>query len=160
MARRCAVRVAAAMPDWNGPTFRLLEIALLAPGEDTWPRILTVAAERDERTGSGSLLRLFGLAGPDRVLSALESESVAVRLAAIDEVSRLLDLRAAPRLLSLRRQPGPGARRGAQATPVAAAPATLDGADLGADKCRAALVLWCGRRAQQQRRGVGWVSPV
>ncbi|MDA0933030.1 MAG: HEAT repeat domain-containing protein [Planctomycetota bacterium] len=94
------VDAAAAMPDWNGPTFRLLEIALLAPGEDTWPRILTVAAERDERTGSGSLLRLFGLAGPDRVLSALESESVAVRLAAIDEVSRLLDLRAAPRLVA------------------------------------------------------------
>jgi HEAT repeat protein len=94
------VEAAAAMPDWNGPAFRLLELALLAPGEDTWVRILALAAERDERTGSGSLLRLFGLAGPDRVLAALEAPSVAVRLAAMDEVSRLLDLRAEPKLVA------------------------------------------------------------
>lgn len=94
------VDAAAGMPDWSGPAFRLLELALLAPGDETWARILALAAERDERTGSGSLLRLFGLAGPDRVLAALDSASVAVRLAAMDEVSRLMDLRAEPRLVA------------------------------------------------------------
>ncbi len=94
------VDAAEAMADWSGPAFRLLELALLAPGDQTWGRILTLAAARDERTGSGSLLRLFALAGPDRVLSALDAPSIAVRLAAMDEVSRLLDLRAEPKLVA------------------------------------------------------------
>lgn len=89
-------------PQWDAATMRILELAMLAPGDEVWQRLVEVARERDAgATGERfALQRIFRLAGPDRVLEALSATDPLVRRAAIDEVAQLQDLRAAPRLLA------------------------------------------------------------
>lgn len=96
------VEAARAAKEWDAETIRILELALLAPGEKVWTQLVAVALARDEaETGDGAALgRIFGLAGADRVLAALDSESELVQRVAMDEIASLQDLRAAPRLLA------------------------------------------------------------
>jgi HEAT repeat protein len=94
--------VAREAPDWDPVTFRLLELALLAPGAGVWPRLVEVARARDEAaaTADGALKRIFALAGPDRILEALDHPEPAVRRVAMDEIASLGDQRAVPKLLA------------------------------------------------------------
>lgn len=89
----------------------LLELATSAPGDSVWLDAVEVA------TGPGggrrAVERLFAVLGPDRVLRALGDGRPQVRRAALDEVVRLRDARAAPAVLELFGDGDPGVQRAA-----------------------------------------------
>lgn len=87
---------------WDESCIRILELALLAPGDAVWQRLLEVAAARDAADpDAGAVARVFALADPDRLLAAVSEGAEAVRRTAIEEVAQVQDLRATPVLLGV-----------------------------------------------------------
>ncbi|MCY2956375.1 MAG: HEAT repeat domain-containing protein [Planctomycetota bacterium] len=83
----------------------LLELAANSPGDRVWRDAIDVATNTD--VGRKAVERVFAVLGADRVLLALADERVDVRRAAIEEVVRSHDDRAAPFLLKLLADPDP-----------------------------------------------------
>lgn len=101
------VDAAARTREWDEATLRLLELALLSPGDEVWKRTLAVATARQtEQPESAALPRVFALAGADRVLESIGSGVHMVRRVAIEEAARLEDLRAVPPLIAVATDPG------------------------------------------------------
>lgn len=90
---------AAAAKKIDEDTFQLIEVALLAPGDELWRRALGVLERRMTKAADVYVARLFALLGADKVLAALEHPRVSVRVAAMHEIARSRDLRATPKLL-------------------------------------------------------------
>jgi HEAT repeat protein len=83
-------------------SFRMLELALLAPGDDAWREVLDIVdrvRESSDAAASDVLARVFTLLGPDKVLAAVADPRPRVCAAAIHEVAQLRDVRAVPQLL-------------------------------------------------------------
>ena len=79
---------------------QLLEVAATAPGDRVWRECVELAITA-EGGGRAAVKQVFGVLGPDKVLSALEDTRAVVRRAALDEVVASRDLRAAPRLVAM-----------------------------------------------------------
>lgn len=95
------VAAAGTSQNLDDATFRLLELALVAPGEKAWREVLDLVDHRFEVGGKERLPRVFALLGADKVISAIEDGRPRIRLAATAEVANTKDLRAVPRLLDL-----------------------------------------------------------
>ncbi|MGE0142398.1 MAG: HEAT repeat domain-containing protein [Planctomycetota bacterium] len=135
----------AADRSWDETSFRLVELAMVAPDESTWREAVEAARAADEQglAKEPVLPRVFALLGPERLLECLEAASPAVRRVAMIEVGRLRDLRAAPileriasadaetlelRMLAVRSL---GALRAPQSRDVLIQALTRDGLDAG-----------------------------
>lgn len=105
------VRLAAAGERLDDQAFRLLEFALMAPGERVWREVLDAVDARYEQGGKEVLGRVFSLLGPDRVLAALADARPRIRAAAMLEVAELRDVRAVPALLAALDEPDPAILR-------------------------------------------------
>lgn len=108
------IAAADARAEWSEREFRVLELALAAPGE-SWRELLAVAERRlDTAAGRTLLARVFALLGPDRILESLEpGTSASIRLAAMDEIARLRDVRALEPLIAALGEADTGIRRSA-----------------------------------------------
>lgn len=80
--------------------FRLLEVALLVPGERIWRRVLDIVDDHREKGGREAMPRIFSLLGAERVLEAVRSARPSVRVAAMHEAANMRDVRAVPALLA------------------------------------------------------------
>ncbi|MCC6783750.1 MAG: HEAT repeat domain-containing protein [Planctomycetes bacterium] len=94
---------AGAVEPWDACSFRLVELALFVEDDVTWRASVETARARDERERDGDpvLPRVFALLGQERLIECLGLASPAVRLAAMEELGRAKDLRAAPALLKI-----------------------------------------------------------
>ena len=101
------LRAANAVDPWDAISFRLVELALVVPGEQVWRAAVDTAREHDDAaSGSAAVLpRVFALLGPERLIASLQDASPTVRKVAMAEVGRLRDLRATPVLLAVASNP-------------------------------------------------------
>jgi HEAT repeat protein len=90
---------------WDERAFRIMELALLAPGDEVWRELLAAADSRSGRDARLATARMFSLLGPERLVQAAASGQKSTRLLAIDELSRLRDQSAVPTLLAVLREP-------------------------------------------------------
>ena len=95
------VAAAKAQPTVDEIGFKLLELALLAPGDAAGKQVLDALDERYEQGGKERLARAFALLGPDRVLATLADPRPRLRLAATLECASLKDSRAVAPLLAM-----------------------------------------------------------
>lgn len=89
----------------DGVSFRLLQIAVLVPGDRVWRRALDVIDAKYDKGGMEVLPRLLSLVGPENIRAAIRDGRSRVRGAAILEVAKLRDLESVPELLSLLNEP-------------------------------------------------------
>lgn len=94
------VKLAARSSELDNQGFRLLELALLVPGDRVWRSVLDGVDLAYDRGGEKALPRVFALLGPDKVLAAISDGRDRIRSAAIFEVSKLRDQRAVPELMA------------------------------------------------------------
>ena len=71
----------------DAQSFELLEIALVAPGDQAWRRVLDAVDTAFDRGGKEALPRVFAMLGADKVLAAISDGRARVRSAAILEVA-------------------------------------------------------------------------
>ncbi|MBI5850235.1 MAG: HEAT repeat domain-containing protein [Planctomycetes bacterium] len=96
---------AKAIQPWDEISFRLVELALLVPGEATWRAAVDAARAHDvaDRDADAVLPRVFALLGQDRLIACLTGSPPEVRRAAMEEIGRAKDLRATTPLLAIAR---------------------------------------------------------
>ncbi|MCU0863563.1 MAG: HEAT repeat domain-containing protein [Planctomycetes bacterium] len=87
-------------PELQELDLRLLELAAAVDGDRVWRQAVDLAA-RAKGGGRAAVRAVFGVLGPDAVLSALQDQNPLVRRAGIDELVVVRDVRAAPRLVEL-----------------------------------------------------------
>ncbi len=88
------------LPKLTTYDLQLLEVASTAPGDRVWRDCVELAITADGG-GRAAVKQVFGVLGPDAVISALEDARALVRRAAVEEVVSARDLRAAPRLVAM-----------------------------------------------------------
>lgn len=92
---------------WDDRSSAMADLVLAAGDDAPWRELLTVAEGLSGEERVDTLARLFSLVGADRVLAAVDPStpenpvSETVRIAAMDELVAMRDLRAVPRLIAL-----------------------------------------------------------
>ena len=93
------VEIASSLEEIDTSDFRLLEVALIAPGNLIWRRALEVLDLKTDGTSAEVSARLFRLLGMDRVVIAIQHPSRAVALAAMQYVAATNHQAAVPALM-------------------------------------------------------------
>ncbi|MCA8941737.1 MAG: HEAT repeat domain-containing protein, partial [Planctomycetes bacterium] len=84
---------------WDESSDEIADVVLAAGDDSPWQELLSIANDRAGESARDVLSRLFGLLGTDRVLEALDTDDLDVRIAAMDEVIRTRDVRAVSKLI-------------------------------------------------------------
>jgi HEAT repeat protein len=100
------VAVASKIEKFDKSDFRLLEIALIAPGDTTWRKVIGVL-DRRKLSGAGDefTTRLFQLLGPERVVTSIRHKSGPVAVAAMHDVAANRNQAAVPVLMARMKDP-------------------------------------------------------
>lgn len=80
--------------------FRLLEVALLAPGDTTWRKVIGVLDGRIKGAGNEFASRLFQMLGPERVVTSIHHKSGPIAIAAMHDVAANRNHAAVPVLMT------------------------------------------------------------
>ncbi len=86
---------------WDEHSDRIADFVLAAGDSAPWQKLLTVAESKADDQAPAVLARLFGLLGPERILESIRTGSKEVRIAAMDEVVKIKDVRAVELLVGL-----------------------------------------------------------
>lgn len=86
---------------WDESSDRIADVILAAGESAPWRQVLSIANDKASADARRVLSRMFGLLGTDRILDALDDENLDVRIAAMDEVIKVRDVRAVPQLVEL-----------------------------------------------------------
>ncbi|MCA8958593.1 MAG: HEAT repeat domain-containing protein [Planctomycetes bacterium] len=105
------VAVANGLKKLDDSDFRMLEVALLAPGDLVWKQALGVLDGRIQGAGGPMASKLFRLLGPERVVTSIRHPVRSIAVAAMHDAAASRNLLAVPVLLARLRDDDPLVRR-------------------------------------------------